>query len=83
MKQLNTLIVAVSVVLSACTTTSEVIRVAKTPEPPLISQPHLEIYDLTKDSTPDAIVKAYYASVLRLQAAFDEARAALDAYRSK
>lgn len=80
---LNRTVVVLALALSACSTIPEQVRVAKVPEPPLIEQPHLEIYDLKKTSTPDEIVKAYYASIVRLQAAFDEAKAALNAYRSK
>jgi starvation-inducible outer membrane lipoprotein len=81
--RVNTILMTLVLVLSGCATAPEAIRVEKLPEPPVIVRPELALSKITSTSTTDEVIQAYYEAVVKLQAALDEAIAALDAYRSK
>lgn len=57
--------------------------VAPQPEPPVIAPPALPIADLTDETPPAEIVRAYAQTVETLKSHIRELNLALDAYRAR
>ena len=56
--------------------------VAPCPEPPARHRPHLPIEDLSPESTPDQVARAYVVSIKLLMAYALELETVLDGYRT-
>ena len=57
------------------------IRYLKTPPPPVIARPDLEVLKLKSGDTPAAVIQAHRLDILSLQKWGLELEAALNAYR--
>jgi hypothetical protein len=76
------LLLASMLLLSACTT-SPIVNVpipVKCPTPHIPPKPHLMIESLSKNSTPDAVMKSYVASVYLLDGYSDSLLKILSGY---
>lgn len=80
---------ALALVLLACKPPQVVVRRVEVPvpvpcpEPPYLAWPDLPIYHLPADARPQDVVRAFAASVERLQGQLWQAYRLLDGYRTK
>lgn len=80
-------LLALALLLSGCATPGpQIVRVpvaAECPAPAVVPRPALAVADLTPDAAPDAVLKAYAATVEALMSYAEALETQLDAYRSK
>lgn len=75
-------------ILAGCATTPHAVTATlpvavPCPPPPVITRPALPLAQLTATSTPDAVMRAYVASVTLLQGYARQLERLLDGYRSE
>ncbi len=57
------IIIFLSLLLTACTTTKTIEVPASCPKPNIPAEPHYPVKDLKQGDTPDIVVKSYVATV--------------------